>query len=195
MKTKFKLHRDNIRVLRKTLLLLVIVTLGGAITIAGCTVPHADSGMDANQIGLESSHDHTHTMSSDGIKDGVTISHEALRIQNVWARPDFKGANSAVYFNLHNHGKNAERFLGATSEFAKAVEIHEVIMEGDLMIMSPVLNGIEIPANGSIELVPGGYHLMLIDLQSDLHEDDHFPLILQFEQSGQVMIDVLVAQP
>ena len=64
-------------------------------------------------------------------------------------------------------------------------------MEGDLMIMSPVLNGIEIPANGSIELVSGGYHLMLIDLQSDLHEDDHFPLALQFEQSGQVIVSHL----
>ena len=193
MKTRVKLHGTISVILRKTLLPLVIVSLGGAITIAGCTVSHTDSGMDANQIGRESAHDHT--MSSDGIKDGVTISHEELRIQNLWARPAFKGANSAVYLNLHIHGKNAERFLGATSEFAKAVEIHEINMEGDLMIMSPVLNGIEIPANGSIELVSGGYHLMLIDLQSDLHEDDHFPLALQFEQSGQVIVDVLVAQP
>jgi len=196
MKTTVKLRGTISVKLRKTLLPLVIVSLGGAITIAGCTVSHTDSGMDANQIGRESAHDHAdHTMSSDGIKDGVTISHEELRIQNIWARPAFKGANSAVYLNLHNHGKNAERFLGATSEFAKAVEIHEINMEGDLMIMSPVLNGIEIPANGSIELVSGGYHLMLIDLQSDLHEDDHFPLALQFEQSGQVIVDVLVAQP
>ena len=180
-------------ILRKTLLPLVIVSFGGAATIAGCKVPQIDSGVDVNQIGRDSAHDHT--MGSDGIEDGVTISHGELRIQHVWARPAFMGANSAVYLNLQNHGKHAERFLGATSEFAKAVEIHEIKMEGDLMIMSPVLNGIEIPVNGSIELVSGGYHLMLIDLQSDLHEDDHFPLALQFEQSGQVIVDVLVAQP
>ena len=50
MKTMVKLHGTISVILRKTLLPLVIVSLGGAITIAGCTVSHTDSGMDANQI-------------------------------------------------------------------------------------------------------------------------------------------------
>ena len=187
--------------LRKTLLLLVIVSFGGASTVAGCKAPKIDNDTDdSSQIDRGSGQEHAmggddHSMDRDGIKDGVTISHGKLRITNVWARPAFRGANSAVYLNLQNHGAHAESFLGATTEFATAVEIHQVTMEEDLMLMRPVLSGVEIPAEGNVEFVPGGYHLMLIDLQSDLSEDDYFPLVLQFEKSGQVLVEVLVSSP
>ena len=179
--------------LRKILLFLIIVSCGGGATIAGCKAPQIDVGADSNQINHRSGHDHNN--GGDSIEDGVTISHDELRIRNIWARPAFRGANSAVYLNLQNHGEHAERFLGATTEFAAAAEIHQVKMEGDLMIMSPVLNGVKVPAGGHVEFIPGGYHLMLIDLQSELSEGDYFPLLLQFEQSGQVLVDVLVSQP
>ena len=177
---------------RKILLFLIIVSYGGGATIAGCKAPQIEAGADSNQINQGSGQDHN--MGGDGIEDGVTISHGELRIRNVWARPAFRSSNSAVYLNMQNHGAHAERFLGATTEFAAAVEIHHVKMKGDLMVMSPVLNGVEVPAEGHVEFAPGGYHLMLIDLQSELSEGDYFPLALQFEQSGQILVDVLVSQ-
>ena len=146
---------------RKILLFLIVVSYGGGATIAGCKAPQIEAGADSNQINQGSGQDHN--MGGDGIEDGVTIPHGELRIRNVWARPAFRSANSAVYLNLQNHGAHAERFLGATTEFAAAVEIHQVKMEG-------------------------------IDLQSELTEGDYFPLALQFEQSGQILVDVLVSQ-
>ena len=169
------------------------MSFGGAATIAGCKAPQIEAGADSNQINQGSGQDHN--MGGDGIEDGVTITHGELRIRNVWARPAFRSANSAVYLSLQNHGAKAERFLGATTEVAAAAEIHQVKMEGDVMLMSPVLSGVEMPANGHVEFLPNGYHLMLIDLQSDLSEGSYFPLALQFEQSGQVVVDVLVSQP
>ena len=177
---------------RKILLFLIVVSYGGGATIAGCKALQVEAGADSNQISQGSGHDHN--IGGDGIEDGVTISHGELHIRNVWARPAFRSANSAVYLSLQNHGAKAERFLGATTEVAAAAEIHQVKMEGDLMVMSPVLNGVEVPAGGHVEFVPGGYHLMLIDLQSELTEGDYFPLALQFEQSGHILVDVLVSQ-
>lgn len=179
--------------LRKVVLPLVLVLLGGTATISGCKVPQIDMGSHSSKIDLGSRQEHA--MGSDGIENGVSITHGELLIQNVWARPGFTGSNSAVYLNLQNNRMYPERFLGATTEFARAVEIHEVKMEGDLMLMRPVLSGIAIPAEGNLALIPSGYHLMLIDLQSDLSEGDYFPLALQFEQSGQVLVDVLVSHP
>ena len=178
--------------LRKVLLALMIAFCGGGTAIAGCKAAQTVMGPDSSQIHPGSVHDHD--MGGDGIEDEGTISHGELRIRNIWARPAFRSANSAVYLNIQNHGAHAEHFLGATTEFAAATEIHQVKMEGDLMVMSPVLNGVEVPAGGHVEFVPGGYHLMLIDLQSELTEGDYFPLALQFEQSGHILVDVLVSQ-
>ena len=179
--------------LRKVLLALMIAFCGGGTAIAGCKAAQTVMGPDSSQIHPGSVHDHD--MGGDGIEDERTISHGELRIRNIWARPAFRSANSAVYLSLQNHGAKAERFLGATTEVAAAAEIHQVKMEGDVMLMTPVLSGVEIPANGHVEFLPNGYHLMLIDLRSDLSEGSYFPLALQFEQSGQVLVDVLVSQP
>ena len=84
---------------------------------------------------------------------------------------------------------------------AKAVAFKEALskefQEYQLCIVQNAKALAEALLSNDLELISGGTdnHLMLIDLQSDLHEDDHFPLALQFEQSGQVIVDVLVAQP
>ena len=88
--------------LRKVVLPLVIVSFVGTATISGCKVSQIDTGSHSRQIDLGSRQDHS--MGDDGIENGVTITHGELRIRNVWARPSFTGANSAVYLNLQNHG-------------------------------------------------------------------------------------------
>jgi len=60
------------------------------------------------------------------------------------------------------------------------VEIHQSIMEGDVMRMQPVEGGIEIPAKGQVELKPGGYHIMLINLKRELKPGDRITVVLEF---------------
>ena len=103
--------------------------------------------------------------------------------------------NSAVYMLLTNSGDSPDRLLSAAADVAGAVEIHETRMEGDVMHMQQLTDGIEIPANGQVELKPGGLHVMLIDLRRDLNPGETFPVTLQFEQAGAVTVEAEVRQP
>jgi hypothetical protein len=105
------------------------------------------------------------------------------------------GANSAAYMVIANSGKEPDRLISAKADVSKAVEIHETVMEGDVMRMQPVQGGIEVPAGGQVELKPGGYHVMFIGLTRDLNGGDKFPLTLQFEKGGEVTVEAEVRQP
>jgi copper(I)-binding protein len=58
-------------------------------------------------------------------------------------------------------------------------------MEGDKMMMRQ-LTSLEIPANGSVELKPGGYHLMMMGVQEPIKEGEQVKMTLQFEKAGKV---------
>jgi copper(I)-binding protein len=105
------------------------------------------------------------------------------------------GATSAVYMKLVNEGREADRLIGAQTDVAEVVEIHETQAEGDVMKMQHLPNGLEIPAEGEVELQPGGYHVMLIDLKRDLKEGDEISVVLEFEKSGKKTVQAVVRQP
>lgn len=138
-------------------------------------------------------------------------SGQGLSAQDVWARPaktmgdapmegdtqpmQHGGANSAVYMRLANGGAAADRLTAARAEVSHAVEIHETVMEGDVMRMQQVQDGIEIPAGGQIELKPGSYHIMLIGLTRDLTVGDTFPVTLEFASGEKLTVEAEVRQP
>ncbi|MCS6845850.1 MAG: copper chaperone PCu(A)C [Caldilineales bacterium] len=104
-------------------------------------------------------------------------------------------ANSAVYMKLVNRGAQADRLISAKADVCQTVELHETVMQGDVMRMQQVQGGIEVPANGSVELKPGGLHVMLIGLTKDLNPGDKFPVTLQFEKAGAITVQAEVRQP
>jgi hypothetical protein len=71
------------------------------------------------------------------------------------------------------------------------VEIHEMTMEKDVMRMREV-KGVDVPAKKSVELKPGGYHLMLIELKAPLKPGDKVPVTLRFEKAGEVKAELAV---
>ncbi len=77
---------------------------------------------------------------------------------------------AAGYMNVRNAGADADRLIGGTADFADKVEIHEMSMEGGVMKMRPLSNGLEIAPGETVELAPGGYHLMLTGLNAALQE-------------------------
>ena len=130
-----------------------------------------------------------------------------IEIENVWARPSrigmnmgqgqsmgqgAMGATSAIYMTVVNKGRESDRLVSASSDVAKHVELHQSIREGDVMRMQPVEGGIEVPAKGKVELKPGGYHIMLIDLTRELKPGDRFTVTLTFEKSGTRTLEVEV---
>jgi copper(I)-binding protein len=69
------------------------------------------------------------------------------------------------------------KLLAAASPAAGVVEIHEMAMEGNMMKMRAV-HGLELPAGKAVELKPGGFHVMLMDLKQPLKEGDTVDITL-----------------
>lgn len=122
----------------------------------------------------------------------VTLGH--LQIEEAWARPAQAGDMTAVYLTIVNTGDHADALVAVHFDGAEMAEIDESRMEGDVMQMRPVAS-LEIPAGGTVELKPGGYHIMLMNLKHDLTAGEHASLTLEFEHSGQVAIEAEVAAP
>ena len=74
----------------------------------------------------------------------------------------------------------ATRLVEVSSPVAKTVQIHEMSMQGDVMKMRAI-KGLDVPANKPVELKPGSYHIMLLDLTAQIKAGDSVPLTLVFE--------------
>jgi copper(I)-binding protein len=119
-----------------------------------------------------------------------------IEVEGAWARPSPKMAGAgAAYMVVKNRGNEADRLLSGQTPAAEVVELHESFMdENDVMKMRPVEGGyVEVPAGGDVELKPGGLHIMLIKLAEPLETGATIPLILSFEKSGDVEIEVLIS--
>jgi periplasmic copper chaperone A len=99
-------------------------------------------------------------------------------------------AVSGAYMTIKNTSSKADRLTTVTADLAGAVEIHETVITDGLAQMK-LLDGIDIPANGVLELKPGSFHIMLMQLKHDLVPGQKVKLTLAF-QSG---ISVSVAAP
>lgn len=91
-------------------------------------------------------------------------------------------ANSASYMKITNGGA-ADKLMKAESDVAETVELHNVTMQDGVMQMRPV-EFIEVPSNGSVELKPGGYHVMLLGVKQSLKAGDQVKIKLTFEKAG-----------
>ena len=94
----------------------------------------------------------------------------------------------AVYMTLMNQGAVADRLMAVTTGAAISAEIHEALMEDGVAKMRPV-EVFDVPAGGSVELKPGGYHIMLMGLKAPLKKGDMIMLQLKFEHAG--LVDVM----
>ena len=88
----------------------------------------------------------------------------ALEIEQPWARATPKGAKTAAgYVAIKNTGNRPDRLTGGSLAGAGRGEIHDTLMDGDVMKMRPLPEGIEIKPGESVALRPGGMHLMFTD--------------------------------
>jgi periplasmic copper chaperone A len=112
-----------------------------------------------------------------------------LTIENPWARATPKGADvGGGYLEIRNDGAAPDRLTGGSADFA-GLEIHEMKMDGGVMRMREVKEGLEIPAHGSVKLAPGGYHLMFTGLKRPLVKGDRVKATLSFAHAGAVTVE------
>ena len=116
-----------------------------------------------------------------------------IQIVHPWARPTVAvQKNGAVYLTLRNHGVTADRLVGARTEEAGEVDVHDSTVTADGIARMRPQDGVVVPPAGEVRLTPGGLHLMLVDLRGRLFEGTSFPLTLVFEHAGEVPIEVMV---
>lgn len=112
-----------------------------------------------------------------------------------WARASVQGQRtSGAYMTLV--AQEPLTLVGASSPVARTAELHEMKLEGDVMRMRQ-LEALPIKARETLQLKPGGYHLMLVDLKAPLAPNTSIPLTLDFRtasgEARQVSLQVPVS--
>jgi copper(I)-binding protein len=115
-----------------------------------------------------------------------------LAVSGAWIRATPPGVSTAAaYLTITNDGASADRLLGATSPVARALELHANVEDHGVRQMRPLAE-VTVPAHGSLELTPGGTHVMLIDISAPMKPGARVPLTLHFAIAGDIEVDVPV---
>ena len=104
---------------------------------------------------------------------------EAVTVSNPWARATVQGQKGAGVFMTLTSTVDT-RLMSASSPVAAFGQVHEMRMEGDVMKMHALKEGLESPAGKTVELKPGSYHVMLMDLKTPLLKETTIPVTLVF---------------
>jgi len=102
-----------------------------------------------------------------------------IDVKSAWARPTVAGQMGTGAF-MHLTSKEGARLLGASSDVAGVVEIHEMAMQGNVMQMRAI-RSLDLPPGSTIELKPGGHHMMLMDLKRPLATGEKIKVELRLE--------------
>ena len=149
--------------------------------------------------------------SSDSSETSAATAEAGITVDGAWARTSPMMASAgAAYMTLTSSVDDRLTGVAVDAGIAATVELHETVMAGGMtgdttgdtsgsmpvtteptMMMQPV-DGIDLPAGTAVELKPGGYHIMLLDLVAPLEMGQTFTITLTFEQAGSVEVPVTV---
>lgn len=117
---------------------------------------------------------------------------KAPAVSGAWARPTVEGQRAGGGFVTLQGGSSDDRLVAAKADVSATLELHTMLMEGDIMKMRRV-ESIEVPAGKTVKLEPGGLHIMFMGLKAPLQAGTSFPLTLRFEKAGEVTTQVTVS--
>ncbi len=109
-----------------------------------------------------------------------------IDVKSAWARPTVAGQMGTGAF-MHLTSKEGARLLGASSDVAGVVEIHEMAMQGNVMQMRAI-RSLDLPPGSTIELKPGGHHMMLMDLKRPLATGEKIKVELRLETRDRKLV-------
>ena len=130
---------------------------------------------------------------------GAAAHAQNVAVTDTWARATVQGQKATGAF-MKLTAKDGAKLIGASSPVAGVTEIHEMKMDKDVMKMSAI-GALNLPAGQAVELKPGGYHVMLMDLKQPLAKDSTVPLTLQFQDAKgnksqlEIKVPVLLQAP
>ena len=106
---------------------------------------------------------------------------QSVSVTEAWARATVPGQKATGAFMVLT-AKDVSKLVAASTPVAGITEIHEMKMDKDVMRMSAVA-ALDLPAGKAVELKPGGYHVMLMDLKNPLADKSTIPMTLTFEDA------------
>lgn len=113
---------------------------------------------------------------------GLSLAHgPAVKVEAAWARATVQGQKGTGAF-MKITANEGTQLVGVSSTVAGVAEVHEMKMDGDIMTMR-ALPSLDLPAGKAVELKPGGYHIMLMDLKQALTVGSKLPLTLSFKDA------------
>jgi len=116
----------------------------------------------------------------------------SIEIITPWSRATPKGAQTAIgYMTIKNNGTAPDRLTGGSIDVADHFQLHAMTMENGVAKMRE-LSGIEIKPGQTIELKPGGSHVMFVNLKRPLSKGEHISGTLVFERAGKVNLEYSV---
>lgn len=105
---------------------------------------------------------------------------QTVTVTDGWVRASVQGQSATGAF-MSIKAREKTRLVGVTTPVAGVAEVHEMTMDGGVMKMRAVQDGLEIPAGKTLDLRSGSYHLMLMDLKAALPKGSTVPLTLLFK--------------
>ncbi len=125
--------------------------------------------------------------------EAVEPAANQITLAEAWARETAPGQdNGGAFMRIVNAEGVNDRLLSASSPMAERIELHVMAMDGNIMRMRQVQDGLDLATGESLTLGPGGTHLMLVDLKHPLERGTILPITLQFEKAGTIDVAVPV---
>ena len=112
----------------------------------------------------------------------VSVAAQGITVKDAWVRTSVPGQMATGAFMKITARENS-KLVALSSPVAGVVEVHEMKMDDGIMKMRAVEGGLDLPAGKTVELKPGGYHMMLMDLKAALPKDSMVPLTLVFKDA------------
>jgi hypothetical protein len=114
-------------------------------------------------------------------------------VTSAWARATPPGASiGGAYVTVQNRGSESDRLIAIASPAAGDAMVHETVEENGVASMRPLLE-ITIAPGSSLDMKPGGIHVMLMDLKAPLKAGEQIAVTLTFEKAGSVTAEAAVA--
>lgn len=118
---------------------------------------------------------------------------EPVNVENAWVRAPVAGQKATGAF-MRITAKTDQRLVRAESPVAGVTEVHEMAMDGNVMRMRAI-PALDVPAGKPVELKPGSYHVMLMDLKAPLEKGAKVPLTLVFQDAKGIQSQLQLQVP
>ena len=171
------------------------LTAASIVTAYACEMDHTTSSgiKQSRQQSMAQVHLAAADQPTTGRNAAAPVVAGNLEISQGWIRATLPGQPAAGGFLTTDNKRNEDdRLLSASSPLTAVTQVHEMKMDGDVMKMAELADGLEIPAGGKVEFRPGGFHIMFMGLEKQVMEGETVKVTLTFEKAGDVEVELPV---